>query len=514
MKKRICLNEDNGHFYSTRSPDELSEETISALVDTYTQDTQVGRILFCVNVKRALFDSETWDPIFKGYDPDGPDDQEMLQWLEPDARRLDGCNQGRRQIHTIWLMARKGLDHFAIWLDRCRQNGVEGWLSVRMNDCHYVNNERSHWHSDFWKENPDCRIVTYRDPADWAEYGLDFSHEKVRRYYLRFIRELFERYDMDGLELDWMRFGLCLPYGSARPGSGLITEFIEEVGALSKICSKRTGREVRIGVRVPPEIQTCLSLGYDVIEWIQREMVRQITISNFLSDHWLDFPVETWKAIIGQRPIDLAVCLHAGITDPNNFQKWILDNADIYRGSAGAALVKGADRIYLFNTCYYERDMNHHRDVMLKEILTSCGAIGTIAEKPRRHILTFKQFLAPGEPEMRKIPTALKKEGILFLRFNIGPAPQSGQEGIIHLGFGLDKTDADSIDELRSASLWVNGKQCEPVEMATPPCVTETANFFIAWAAPQGSLQTGENVVEYLASALDGKIVWAEIMIS
>ena len=84
----------------------------------------------------------------------------------------------------------------------------------------------------------------------------------------------------------------------------------------------------------------------------------------------------------------------------------------------------------------------------------------------------------------------------------------------IHLGFRLDKTDADSINELRNVSLWANGKKCEPVEMETPPCVTDTANVFIAWVAPQESLQTGENVVEYLASGLEGKIVWAEIMIS
>lgn len=513
MKKRICINEDNGHFYSTRNPDELSTETIAALVDTYCTDTQVGQILFCVNVKRALFDSKTWDPIFKGYDPDGPDDQAMLQWLPPNEQRLDTVNQGRRQIHNIWLMAHKGLDHFAIWLDRCRENDVEGWLSVRMNDCHYVDNESSHWHSDFWKENPDCRIVTYRDPTGWSEYSLDFSQEKVRQYYLRFIRELFERYDMDGLELDWMRFGHCLSYGAARQNSGLITEFIEEVRGLSKICSQRIGKDVQIAVRVPPEIQTCLSYGYDVIEWIQRELVQQITISNFLSDHWLDFPVETWKAVIDKRPISLAVCVHAGITDPNKY-KWLLDNADIYRGSAGAALAKGADRVYLFNTCYYERDETHHRDAMLKDILTTCGSIKTIAEKTRRHILTFKQVLAPGEPETRKIPVTLPKEGVLFLRFSIGPAPQQGQKGIVLLGFSVDDAETDLIGKLRNSTLLMNGHKCQPVEVETPPFVTDTADSFIAWAAPEGTLQTGENVVEHLPCGIEGRVVWAEIMIN
>ncbi|MEI6424686.1 MAG: hypothetical protein WCP55_20890 [Lentisphaerota bacterium] len=28
------------------------------------------------------------------------------------------------------------LDRYQIWIDRCRHHGVEGWLTMRMNDCH------------------------------------------------------------------------------------------------------------------------------------------------------------------------------------------------------------------------------------------------------------------------------------------------------------------------------------------------------------------------------------------
>ena len=522
--RKICLNEDNGHFYSTRKPEEINEKEIRNLVDTYVNNTQVGQILFCVNVRKALFNSKTWEPIFKGYDPERDGNQEMFQWLPKDQRRLDAPNEGLRQVHNIWLMTQKCLDHFAIWLKRCREKKVEGWLSVRMNDCHWSMEEKSHWHSSFWKENPEYRIVTYRNPLSLPEYSLDFSHQKVREYYLEFIQELFERYDMDGLELDWMRFGHSLPYGNAKGKRDIITEFIKQVKELSKICSKRTGKPVGLAVRIPPDVQTCLSLGYDVIEWIKQELVEQITISNFLCDHWLDYPVETWKAIIGQHPIILAVCLTAGFTDPVNPRNRFLDNADIYRGSAGAALVKGADRIYLFNSCYYNRDILNPRDKMLSDILTSCGSLATITEKTRRHILTFRQFSAPGEADIRKIPIPLKPRKldlysrlnrIIFLRFNIGPAPTPNEQERIILGFQLNNSTPELIKKIKNAHLWLNGNKCASPQIIKPlPPVTEAADFFLAWSPSPQIMCSGENVIEYSAPEIDGQIVWAEIQIA
>jgi hypothetical protein len=525
MDKCLCLNEDNGHFYSRRRPEELTPEGIASLVDTYTEGTQVGQLLFCVNVQRALFDSAVWEPIFQGYDPDGPDDQELLRWLPEQQRRLEVVSEGRRQVHNIWLMAQQGLDHFSLWLERCRQRGVEGWLTVRMNDCHWVDRPEAHWHSTFWKQHPEYRIVTYRDPLGWHEYSLDFTHPEVREHYLRFFRELFERFDMDGIELDWMRFGHCLPYGWGRRSGGVITDFVRQVRELSKICTSRTGRPMRLGVRVPPEIESCLSLGYDVLEWMDQGLVEQITIGNFLSDHWLDFPIQTWKAAIGDRPVTLGVCLYLGITDPNTGD-WMLDTPDVYRGSAGAALVKGADRIYLFNTCYYEHDEGSPQDEKLREILTTCGSLDTIAGRGRRHILTFRQTAAPGEADLRKIPVPLRRQSlnlwsrqdqIVLLQFHLGPTPRSPERAFLWLGFDTEALTGEaeqSGEVLHSAEVWVNGQACGPVSGLQPPQpATPVAERFLAWEIAPEALAAGENLVEYNAPEMAGNIVWAEIEI-
>ena len=37
--------------------------------------------------------------------------------------------------------------------------------------------------------------------------AFDYGREEVRAYHTKLVKELIERYDFDGLELDWMRFG-------------------------------------------------------------------------------------------------------------------------------------------------------------------------------------------------------------------------------------------------------------------------------------------------------------------
>lgn len=537
--RRLSINEDNGHFYSYLTSDDVSAESLRALVDLYTTDTQVGQILFCVNLQKALFDSQAWQPLFDGYDPEALGAQDMFAWLPPHQRRLDTCNQGVRQVHNLWSMAQRGLDHLAIWLARCRQRGVEGWLTVRMNDCHWAHEPRSHWHSEFGKAKAGLRIVKHRGGYRWHESSLDYSHADVRAHYLRLIRELFHRYDMDGLELDWMRFGHCLPYGHAKARRSILTEFLAEVGDLSRICSTRTRRPLRIGVRVPPDIETCLSLGYDVPEWIDRGQIAQVTISNFYADHWLDFPVDTWKAVVGRRPVALAVCLHAELTDPNTMNP-LPDTPDIYRGAAGSALAKGADRICLFNTCYladladgasggadgeghYARHEQHPRDAELREILSTCGQWDTIAAHPRRHVLTFQQFGAPGDPDRRKIPVSLKPSELdlcshigplVVFRFNIGPGPSPAEAARIHLGFAGTGPAAQARAALAASALWVNGQRCSalaPANACRPAHATDVAEFFVSWVAPAGAVHTGENVVEFGPPEMDGQVVWAEL---
>lgn len=536
-QRRLCLNEDNGHAYAYMAPEHTSEASLRHLVDLYACDTQIGQIVFCVNVQRALFDSRAWQPFFDGYDPTGPDDQPMFQWILDLDRNTPGARtvfRERRMVHCLWLLAQRNIDQFAVWLDQCRKRQVEGWLSIRMNDSHYTHEPRCHWHNRFWLEHPEWHLDAGRRPGP---AGFDFSHQAVRDHYLALARELFERYDMDGLELDWMRWGFVLALGQERARSRVITDFMTEIRALSTICSQRTGRPVRLGARVPGDLQSCLSLGYDVVDWIQSGLIDQIVPSSFYAHQWLDYPLETWRAIIGDRPVDLSPCLYAEIADPNT-GKALPDSPATYRGASGAALARGADQIYLFNTCYradqfhapenpeiedrfctdgridhYIKHIRQPRNDSLREILTTCGSLQTISGRSRRHVLTDQQFVVPGWAAGRRIPGDLSGRWA-HLRFHAGPTPKPEEQPLVLLGFDRKAGQSQAAiggDPLGQAALWLNGTRCMP---AQPPAdsepITPEAACVRAWAVDPAVIYPGENLITYQAPTLEGRLVWAE----
>ena len=105
---------------------------LERLVDYYAEDTQVAAVLFCVCLQKALFDSKTREPLYEGYDADGGPDQPCLRLLSPHLREIIPGDHARNWVHNLWLLNRgRGIDHFQVWLDRCRHHRIEGRSSHR-----------------------------------------------------------------------------------------------------------------------------------------------------------------------------------------------------------------------------------------------------------------------------------------------------------------------------------------------------------------------------------------------
>ena len=76
---------------------------------------------------------------------------------------------------------------------------------MRMNDVHNADDRDCYIQSSFWRQHPEY----WRVPggAGWTDRALDYGIPQVREHAMAYLRELLERYDSDGIELDWMRFG-------------------------------------------------------------------------------------------------------------------------------------------------------------------------------------------------------------------------------------------------------------------------------------------------------------------
>jgi hypothetical protein len=521
------MNEDNAHFYANHPSSDMTAEGVDRLVDTYAENTQVAGIMFCVNVQRALFASKAWEPLYVDYDPEGGPDQPCLAWLEPEHRELKQGSQGRQWLHNLLLLEQRGIDHHARWLARCRHHGIEGWLSMRMNDCHYnKESEDAFWHPTLWKERPDLRRAPYRTERSW-EGAFDYGKEEVREHHLKLIRELFERFDMYGFEMDWMRWGMNFAPGQEQKGLKILTEFVQEVKLLAEASARRVGHPVKVGARIPARPEDCLALGYDVIAWAEQGLIDQIVLSSMLGCTYFDYPIRIWRRLLGDK-VRLVTLAESCVLAYPSANRSVCSYEFTY-GSAASALERGADGIYLFNECYRESD----KPELLHDLLTHVGDLSTIAEKTRRHVVSYPQVHAAGDSAKTILPIPLiadafardfgRMEENITLRIPTGPSPEKGKAWL-HLGFSRETPELNTADfEVR-----LNGsiiESCESAGLPGPACdkrvgvggtpkedsdpIGQVLSYFI----PVESLQSDLNVIEFVPPQVSGELTWAEIAI-
>ncbi len=491
----IALNEDNSHFFFSRAGKPSTAETVDALVDQYA-GTQVSHLLFSPNSMRTSYASRVWDPIWRGYDPHAPDDQPLLASLTPEGRI-----QARKWIHTAWALDQAGIDVYARWIARARKHGIAPWLSMRMNDIHNVDDERCYIHSEFWREHPEYRCVSYRFRG-WPDRAFDYGHAEVREYHFRLVEELAERYDFDGLELDWMRFGFHFRPGHEAEGAGLLTEFTGRVRRLLDNCEERRGHKIRLGARVPSRPQTALGLGMDAVTWARQGLIDWLVVTPFWATAEPDMPMELWRALLSGTKVELCAGLEVLLRPYPESNRFQTNSLETVRGAALSLLQRGADRIYLFN--YMDSETTLDQGDEYPRLLREIGDPAAMATQPRRHVLTFADTWAVGEPPAATLPTPVGAGGWHAFRLPIGPRPSAGEAWVV-LAFGPAGGVGDA------ATVRVNGEPCgaaEPVNLAKP-CPEEPAGRY---RVPVAALRDGYNVVEIQAKSAV-TVTWAELVV-
>lgn len=499
----ISLNYDNSQFFMSQPPDQLDEAGIHQLVDQFV-GTQVDSLFFCVNSQRSSVASNTRQSVWDGYDPHAGDDQPFLSAIPNShfAHLPDGPTERqlyRKWVHATHLLNHRGLDPYTLWLARCRRNGIQGWLSVRMNDVHNVHNLQHPSHDRFWVDHPEYR----RDPSDgYNGQCLDYGVPEVREYQMAYVREMISRYDMDGFELDWMRNPFHLKLGSEAAGKAVITEFISEVRRHLDDRQQQLGRPIQLSVRVPDRPETAEGLGYDVPAWIRKGLIDRLVVTPFLFFQE-EIPIERWKAMTA----DSDVIVEAGIMEtiqPWRDGVWISLDPAAARAFSASLLSRGADRIYLFNVF---PDLRTNRPY--KEMLQQIGASETIGPHSRRHIVTNYDTWAPNETRSNKLPRELAPKSRTAFRVSTGPKPVSGQITEVRLAC-IESSEAKR--DVGKLGVQVNGQVCRPLSPLPTP--SEAGLPTNAFEVPADAIKNGTAKIE-LENPFDSalSLSWIEIHI-
>src|ERR1041384_2794522 len=197
--KGPILNHDSTAFFVAYSADQMSGALVDSWVDSLSE-AGVGVMMSNINAMRANYASKVWETDWHGYDPAAGDDQPVLR-----HRPKEGVPITRKRLESARKLADLGINFHQRAIARCRQKGIAAWISVRMNDLHDCDLPDSPLLSSFFKEHRDWARVPSR--SGWTDRALDWAHPEVPEHYLKLIREALTLFDLDGLELDWMRFG-------------------------------------------------------------------------------------------------------------------------------------------------------------------------------------------------------------------------------------------------------------------------------------------------------------------
>lgn len=336
--KEIILDEDNDHFFKYPS-NQMTVARLEAYVDQIAAGGKVTRINWCPTGGRASFDSKTWEPIWTGLKERPLKD---IYW-----RYRDWAVNAK-------ILNDKGIDPYAVFLRRSREKGISPWISPRMNDCHdaaqgVVDKRRFFRSISLWRERPDLRFYPdYKKPS-WGHHKLNYAKAEVRENAMEMIRELFERYDFDGINL---QKGPYFPKEIAVESTPIFTAFMRDIRRLCDEWGKRRGH--RIGITLGDGGRTIadfVAQGIDIVTLAnERILDGVIGVSDFAA----------WRRQIANPDFRLYATTSAIIPGPgkrpDGRSLMMTVTAAMHRARADCAWAAGADGIMTYNVEYQPDD--------------------------------------------------------------------------------------------------------------------------------------------------------------
>jgi len=408
----LMVNEDAWYFFGRRPAEEMNVAGLQAHIDRYASGGKVTHMLFCVNGMRTAYPTKVGEPMWRTVLEDGT-------VLEDKKSRL-------RDLFDA------GIDPFKVWIDRCREKGVSPWISMRINDVHFVTTGNPKSSCAFWRAHPELRRCPDDDPVKsgkwWTSFAFNYAKSEVRDYHFALFKEMADRYDADGYELDTLRFWEHLTPGREREEAHFLTEFILRCRAYTRELAQKRGHPVRLSARTLTSYDASRAFGYDPEAWAAADAVDLIVVCNFFGCVDYDFDFAAWKKRIAAANPKTRVI--PGATDCFANESCRLD-ASAYRGWAHNMYSEGAQGLYLYNTSYLNDDT---KDDICKNGLAPDRA----RSAARRHPLTYHDCVPKGLPTGRRLPSQFVNARPFPV--NVGFAPGNGFT--VEVVVGLDSTNA------------------------------------------------------------------------
>lgn len=350
---RCLLNEDMGCIGLVSTPEcpSVTEPICAEHVRRFVRDaagTAVDAFLCCPTALRA--------PLWRSRVRPFWDTPEARFTLPESPEEWTPSERGMYRLRDYILA---GGDPVRETFDEVRACGMDFFFSVRMNDWHYLelltpdNAARFPTIDSFYKEHPEYRIGqdNLHNPVGWVlknRHQQDYSVPAVREHYLALLRELIEQFDIDGLELDFMRSPNYFPEDRLEEGTRLMTDFIRRVRRMLDTYGAARGKELPLCLHMPHRFAYCAAIGFDLPLLAREGTIQMVNVtSSYFESSVLE--IEEFRRrlpgvrIYGDLQGVISNCPCGGGTAERRTTR------QIYETDAHAFLKRGADGVALFN---------------------------------------------------------------------------------------------------------------------------------------------------------------------
>ena len=237
-----------------------------------------------------------------------------------------------------------------------RKNGLESIWTLRMNDIHDA------WTPEFlsdWKRQDPTRVMSTLDETKgfndrrrlWSL--VDFEHPDVEPRLLEIVQEVLRNYDVDGIELDFLRapFYFRTSY-EGQPATdtqlGVLTRLVRKIRSLVLKESERQNRPLLLTARVPSTVALCRRIGIDIASWLEEKLLDTMSLGGGYIT--FDVPVAELIALGHQHGLPVYPCLsQSGLRHRPPRGTSTKQPPEAWLGAAARLWAEEADGIYSFN---------------------------------------------------------------------------------------------------------------------------------------------------------------------
>ncbi len=318
---------------SIRTP----EDYLALRIGPLAKKTEVAGLAYCGNFGLPIWEMKR-DPIAAlGDDPLQP----ILQFWKRDGRtfffsmRMNDKHHAYfnwahlwddfRRTHRYWFLQppsdAEWKDEVLPWLnDPARPGPQEMWAKVQT--------------------QPEALRAGPNREANGEKLLYDYSKEEVRSHYLAILREACRRYDLDGVELDWLRYPKFFRDGEVN--AAVLTEFVRDARSILDEAAKRRGHALRLVTRVPDSPARTTELGLDVEAWLKAGWIDAVIAGNGFT--FGSNALDEWVTLAHRHRVPVY-----GVIErmPRGFARY--GSPETLRAAAATLWARGADGLYTFN---------------------------------------------------------------------------------------------------------------------------------------------------------------------